>query len=78
MVNIEGDGAKELVRGSYGVDCDGVSVWVGISSSHIWYDPWSGNLPLKDLYLDLFECLSDWENLIYDVLDRSSLGMVRS
>ena len=33
-----------------------------------WYDPWSGRLPLKDLYPDLFECAADKEDLIFDVL----------
>ena len=35
---------------------------------HFWYDPWSGPIPLKDLYLDLFACAVSKEAWIFDLV----------
>ena len=43
-----------------------------------WYDPWSDHLPIKDIYLDLFDSSADKGALASNVLDPPSQGTLRS
>ena len=45
---------------------------------HFLYDPWSGPIPLKDLYLDLFACAVSKEAWIYDLIVSNLEGGNRS
>ena len=43
-----------------------------------WYDPWSGSIPLKDLYPDLFACAVSKEAWISDLVISNLEGGSRS
>ena len=43
-----------------------------------WHDPWSGPIPLKDLYPDLFACAVSKEAWIFDLVVSNLEGGNRS
>lgn len=70
------DVVQKLVEGCMSVH---VAFEIGEGNQvRLWYDLWSGCLPLKDLYPGLFESSADRKVLVSDVWDPQMYGMVRS